>query len=135
MRTLLLFILSFVSIISFSQKTIVEGVVRDQVSGDLMPFVTIRFQNSKIGVISDTLGKYRIDTYYATDSLIFSFSGYITVKNHVELDENQTIDVEMPILSTDLEEVFVKAPQELPSTRLHQRLISHKHINNKEKLE
>ncbi|MEJ6776637.1 MAG: DUF5686 family protein [Crocinitomicaceae bacterium] len=135
MRTLLLFILSFISTISFSQKTVVEGVVRDQVSGNPMPFVTIRFQNSKIGVISDTLGKYRLDTYYATDSLVFSFSGYITVKNYVELDENQTIDVEMPILSTDFEEVFVKAPHELPSTRLHQRLISHKHINNKEKLE
>ena len=134
MRKFSLLILFFNSIISFSQKTIVEGVVRDQISGDPMPFVTVRFQYSKIGVITDTLGVYKLDTYYATDSIIFSFSSYITVKRYVNLDETQTIDVDMPILSTDFGEVLVKAPDELPSTQLHRRLIANKHINNKEKL-
>jgi len=135
MRTLLLFTFLLISTITFSQKTIVEGIVRDQVSGEPMPFVTVRFQNSKIGIITDTLGYYKLDTYYATDTLVFSFSGYLKVKRFVQTDEYQTIDVEMPILSTDFEEVFVKAPDELPSTRLHKRVIAHKHINNKEKLE
>ena len=135
MKTLLLFIFLVLSSVSFSQKTIVEGFVRDEVSGEPMPFVTVRFQNSKIGIITDTLGYYKLDTYYATDSLVFSFSGYLNVKRYVKIDETQSIDVAMPILSTDFEEVYVKAPDELPSTRLHKRVIAHKHINNKEKLE
>ena len=134
MRKLLLLTLFFTSVISFSQKTVIEGVVRDQLSGDPMPFVTVRFQNSKIGIITDTLGAYKLNTYYATDSIIFSFSSYITVKRSVKLDENQIINVDMPILSADFGEVFVKAPDELPSTQLHRRLIANKHINNKEKL-
>ena len=134
MRKLLIFIFLSISITSFSQKTIVEGVVRDQISGDPMPFVTVRFQNSKIGVITDTLGAYRLNTYYATDSIVFSFSSYVTVKHHVKLDEAQTINVEMPVLVANFGEVVVKAPDELPSTRLHRKLIANKHINNKQKL-
>ncbi|MDG1146662.1 MAG: DUF5686 family protein [Crocinitomicaceae bacterium] len=134
MRKLLIFIFLSISITSFSQKTIVEGVVRDQISGDPMPFVTVRFQNSKIGIITDTLGAYRLNTYYATDSIVFSFSSYVTVKHHVKLDEAQTINVEMPVLVANFGEVVVKAPDELPSTRLHRKLIANKHINNKQKL-
>ena len=135
MKTLTLFFILLIPIITLSQKTIVEGVVRDEISGEPMPFVTVRFQDSKIGTFTDTLGQYKLETYYGTDSLVFSFSGYLRVTKPVTLDIKQVIDVKLPVLSTDFEEVFVKAPDELPSTRLHKRLIAHKRINNKEKLE
>ena len=74
--TILIFLL-FSSILSFGQKTIVEGVVLDGISGEPMPFVAVRFLDSKIGTFTDTLGHYSFETYYATDTLIFSFSGFI----------------------------------------------------------
>ena len=120
---------------SLAQKTKVEGTVVDQVTGEPMPFVTVRFLNSKIGTLTDTLGKYSMETYYATDTLIFSFSGYLKVKKYVRMDETQIIDVLLPVLTTDYEEVTVKAPDEFPSTILHKKVIAHKNINNKEKLE
>ena len=70
-----------------------------------MPFVTVRFQNAKIGAITDSIGGYSIETYYATDSLIFTFSGYLKTMRFVELDTEQVIDVTLPVLSTDYEEV------------------------------
>jgi hypothetical protein len=130
------FILIFlVPLLSLAQKTKVEGTVVDQVTGSPMPFVKVQFLNSKIGAFTDTLGRYSIETYYATDTLVFSFSGYIRVKRHVDLDQAQIIDVLLPVLTTDYDEVTVKAPDELPSTTLHKKVIAHKEVNNKEKLE
>lgn len=119
----------------FSQKTMVEGVVIDGVSGQPMPFVTIRFQDSKIGTFSDTLGRYSFNTYYATDSLVFSFSGYITKTVSVVRDQSQEINIKLEVLQTEVEEVYVRPPDELPSTILHKKLVAHKPINNKEKLD
>jgi hypothetical protein len=119
----------------YSQTTKVEGTVADAITGEVMPFVTVRFQNAKVGAITDTLGKYSIVTYYATDSLTFSFSGYLKVSRYVQLDKEQIIDVMLPVLTVNYEEVVAKAPDELPSTTLHKKVIANKPINNKEKLE
>ena len=131
----LLFLLFLLPLFSNGQTTKVEGTVTDAITGEVMPFVTVRFQNAKVGTITDTLGKYSIESYYATDSLIFSFSGYLKVVEFVELDKEQVIDVMLPILTANYQEVVVKAPDEFPSTILHKKVIANKPINNKEKLE
>ena len=135
MKSIVLILLFLVPLISLAQKTKVEGTVVDQVTGEPMPFVTVRFLDSKIGTLTDSLGNYKMETYYATDTLVFSFSGYLRIKKHVRMDEAQVIDAILPVLSTDYEEVIVKAPDEFPSTILHKKVIAHKSINDKEKLE
>lgn len=112
----------------------VEGVVRDQLTGDPLPFVTVRFKESKIGAFTDTNGYYKLDTYYATDSLVFSFSGYITRTVKIQKDVAQEVNVILEVRQTDIEEVYVKPPDEFPSTILHKKVIAHKPINDKEKL-
>lgn len=113
----------------------VEGIVTDGESGQPMPFVTVRFQGSKIGTVTDTLGHYMLNTYYATDSLVFSFSGYLKTTAAVQKDKSQEINITLNILRTDIEEVIVRPPDEFPSTTLHKKVIAHKDINNKEKLD
>ena len=135
MKTDILILFLLLSLSTFGQKTIVEGVVTDQLTNEPMPFVMVRFQNSKIGTYTDTLGYYSFETYYATDSLEFSFSGYLKITKFVELDKEQTVHVTLPMLSTDYQEVLVKAPDEFPSTILHKKVIANKRINNKEKLD
>lgn len=135
MKILILISLILLPVHLFSQKTMVEGIVTDGVTGEPMPFVTVRFKDSKIGAITDTAGYYNFNTYYATDSLIFSFSGYVRQTVAVTLDESQEINIILEILQTDIEEVYVRPPDELPSTRLHKKVIAHKRVNNKEKLD
>ena len=60
---LLLLLLSTVSPISWSQKTKVFGTVTDGLSGEILPFVKVRFLNSKIGTTTDSIGNYELDTY------------------------------------------------------------------------
>ena len=120
--------------IVFAQQTKIQGVVTDQVTGEPMSFVKVFFLDSKIGTYTDSVGHYSIETYYATDSLRFVFTGYLTVTKKIEKDIAQEISIVLPVLTTDIEEVVARAPDELPSTRLHKRVIANKPINNKEKL-
>tara|TARA_B110000285_G_scaffold221175_1_gene273772 strand:+ start:5722 stop:8196 length:2475 start_codon:yes stop_codon:yes gene_type:complete len=135
MKLIFFFLFYFVSLCSIGQKTKVSGIVIDQLTGEAIPFVTVRFQNTKIGALTDTLGQYSLETYYATDSLLFTFSGYLKTTMYVELDTEQSFNITLKVLSSDFEEVLVRAPDELPSTILHKKVIAHKPINNKEKLD
>lgn len=134
-RLLILLLLLAASTQGWSQKTKVYGTVTDGLSGEALPFVKVRFLNSKIGTTTDSIGNYELDTYYATDTLMFYYMGYITVKEAVVKDQEQRIDVALPVAMADFEEVVVEAPDEWPSTTLHKKVIAHKDINNKEKLE
>lgn len=113
----------------------VEGIVTDGETGEPMPFVTVRFMDSKIGTFTDTNGYYSFNTYYATDSLVFSFSGYIKQVVPIVLDQSQEINITLKIQQTDVEEVYVRPPDEFPSTILHRKVVANKRINNKEKLD
>jgi hypothetical protein len=131
--TLLAF--TIIALASLAQKTKVEGQVTDAETGEAMPYVKVQFQDAKIGAITDFDGKYSIETYYATDSLLFSFSGYKRVTKKVVKDEAQLINVALPILITEFDEVVVRPPDEFPSVTLHKKMVANKDINNREKLD
>lgn len=119
----------------FGQKTVVSGVVKDASTGELLPFVKVQFMDAKVGALTNDSGYYRIETYYGTDSLIFSFSGYKKVVKSVKLDEEQEINAELSLLVTDFEEVVVRPPDEFPSTILHKKMVANKRINDRAKLD
>src|SRR5574343_549391 len=134
MNKLILYLLLVLSYNSFAQQTKVSGTIWDANNGQRMPFVKVQFKESKIGVISDTLGYFSIETYYATDSLVFSFPGYLTQIVKVNKDEIQEYTIRMSNKINEFDEVKILPPDEFPSTTLHKKVIAHKDINNKEKL-
>lgn len=134
MNKLFLYLLLVLSYNSFAQQTKVSGTIWDANNGQRMPFVKVQFKDSKIGVLSDTLGYFSIETYYATDSLVFSFPGYLTQVVKVNKDEIQEYTIRMSNKINEFDEVKILPPDEFPSTTLHKKVIAHKDINNKEKL-
>lgn len=135
MRCIVLLFFILISTVGISQQTTIKGKIIDGVTGEALPFAKVRFQNSKIGTISDSLGNFFLESYYATDSVTFSFTGYLTQTKKVKKDQINSFEIKLLVLTSDLEEVVVKAPDELPSTRLHKLVVANKSINNKEKLE
>lgn len=131
----LLFIFLILPVCLVAQQTKVSGHVTDATTGEPLPFVKVQFVDAKIGVYTDTSGFYQLETYYATDSLRFLFSGYVTQTVAVVLDQEQVINVNLDILTTEIEEIVVRPPDEFPSTILHKKVIKNKPINNREKLE
>lgn len=120
---------------SFGQQTKVTGVVRDKSTKEVIPGVRISFQHAKIGTVSDSLGQYRIETYYATDSLVFFYEEYRLVVKPVKRDQANEINVELELAENSLDEIVIRPPDEPLSTILHKRVIANKDANNKEKLD
>ena len=118
----------------FSQQTKVSGRVIDAATGEGMPDVRVQFQYSKIGVLTDSLGFYVLQSYYATDSVTYFMPEFRLVTKAVKKDHEQIIDVKLMESISDITEVTIKPPDEFPSTTLHKKVIAHNDANNKEKL-
>tara|TARA_B110000046_G_scaffold28052_1_gene28763 strand:+ start:59848 stop:62319 length:2472 start_codon:yes stop_codon:yes gene_type:complete len=116
----------------FSQKTIVSGVVTDGVTGETLPFVNLVFKNSKVGTSTDIDGKFRIETYYPTDSLQASFIGYKSLAKKVKRDEQQVIKFKLASGSVSVDEVVVTY-QGNPAHEILERVYNNKSANNREK--
>jgi hypothetical protein len=133
MRYLTLLIL-FTSLFTYGQKTSVSGQVTDLETGEAIPFANVFFKDSKIGTETDFDGNFELSSYYATDSLVVRFSGYKTAVVAVVKDQAQVINFRLETITQDIDEVVIKAPTEKPSTRLYNRVVKNKPINNKQKL-
>ena len=79
--------------------------VRPKPLFSILPVVKVKFLNSKVGALSDNLGNYRLETYYATDTLVVVFPGYLPQKKVIKLDEKQVIT----ILSLYLEKTLINS--------------------------
>mgnify|MGYP000339050483 FL=1 len=122
---------------SFGQKTKVYGVITDSKTKETIPFATVMFKGTKTGVTSDLDGKFVLESYYASDSIIVSFLGYASKTYFVKKDESQEIN---PVLSTadeTLNTFVVKAAKKIenPAHALIRKVIANKKINNRVKLD
>ncbi|MFT5666223.1 MAG: hypothetical protein ACI9DK_000402 [Vicingaceae bacterium] len=124
--------LILISTTLLGQKTIVSGAVTDAVTGETLPFVNIVFQKSKVGTSTDLDGRFRIETYYPTDSLQASFIGYSRVSKKVKQDAAQVINFKLSSGSVEVEEVVVTY-QGNPAHDILKRVYTNKSANNKEK--
>jgi hypothetical protein len=115
-----------------AQKTIVSGRVYDASTNEPLPFVNITFQNSKIGTTSNIEGRFLLDTYYATDSLVATFVGYKPAIVYIKKDVSQTIEIAMEPGEIVLNEVVIVYKGN-PAERILERVIENKAINNREK--
>src|SRR5690554_63149 len=135
MKWTLLFILILYLNLAFGQKTRVYGYVIEETTEEPIPFASVFFKNSKIGTETDLEGRFELETYYATDSLVVRASGFDSQTKKVILDQQQEINFVLGPHTLTTEEVVVRAPDEKPSTRLHKLIVKNKAINNKEKLD
>jgi hypothetical protein len=136
LKLIFFFLFSFISLESLhAQKTKVYGAVTDEETGEGLPFVRVYFYDSKIGTTSDSTGKYVLESYYATDSIVFTFLGYKNKVVKIKKDVSQELNCQLSFEVVETEEVVIRPPDEFPSTKLHKKLIANKDVNNKEKLD
>ena len=134
-RYLLMVMVAFGTLNGLAQTTRVVGRVVDATTGEGLPFVNIAFVDSKIGTITDMDGGYALETYYATDSIRVSFVGYVPASFKVKREQDQRIDISLEPSSVQLGEFEVRPPDENPAFAILRRVIAHKPVNNREKLE
>ncbi len=120
-----------------SQKTIVYGTVTDASTGEPLPFVNVGFKGTKIGTTTDFDGKYRIETYYVSDSLQISFVGFKPKVFYIKRDQTQEVNAALEEATTVLQAAVITGSKkdENPAHAILKQVIDNKEINNREKLD
>ena len=133
--TLLVIFISF-SFIVRGQNTIVSGTVTDAQTNQTLPFVSVSFPGTSIGVNSNNSGKYSITTGKTYTELKFSYIGYKTVTRIIIAGKDQVINVKMQSDVQTLATVRVVSGKKQryrnkdnPAVELIRQVIAHKAEN------
>ncbi len=120
---------------AFAQTTTVRGVIKDIVTGETLPYVTVTVPGTTIGNSADDDGRYAIKFTGAHSKLRFNFIGYLPVEVNVEPGKDQVIDVQMDVNEDMLEAVVVEGKRgryrnrDNPAVQLIRKVIEHKEEN------
>ncbi len=135
-RYLLFFILF--SVIAYAQKqTSVKGVITDSKTGEPLPFVTVMFNGTTLGVNTDFDGQYvlTVDSNKKYSTLKVSYLGYKTVLKDIQLGVGQVVNFKLQLEPKTLTEVTVKGKKQKyhnknnPAVDLIKKVIDHKSEN------
>ncbi len=137
----LLVLLQFVTGISvlYAQSiTSASGIVRDSVSGEPLSYVSVMFENSTIGAMTDDDGAFSLQNDKGLTRLVVSSLGYDNkVVNLKAGQKNNALNVLLRPTSFEIAEVVVKPKREKysrkdnPAVELIKKVIEHKNDNHR----
>lgn len=108
MKKAILHILLLLSAVGAWAQGVVEGMVRDSLTGAALQYASVGVVGTSLGASTDSHGRYRIDiTTDDSITLRFSFVGYRTTDRRVAVSGKRTVDVRLQPLARQLEGVEV----------------------------
>lgn len=108
MKKAILHILLLLSAVGAWAQGVVEGMVRDSLTGAALQYASVGVVGTSLGASTDSHGRYRIDiTTDDSITLRFSFVGYRTMDRRVAVSGKRTVDVRLQPLAQQLEGVEV----------------------------
>jgi len=104
LKVLFLFLVLALSVHAIAQEVKITGKVTDAIDGSSLPGVSIVIKGTTSGTVTDIDGKFSLSAN-AGATLEFSFIGYN--KQEVVIGAQRTLNVELKVASTGLNEVVV----------------------------
>ena len=92
-----------------SDKITLNGYVRDATSGEELIGVTVYFPESKKGMITNVYGFYSITVEKGTHLLTFSYVGYNTIDQTIELTANKELNIDLTPSIETMQEIVISA--------------------------
>lgn len=90
-------------------KFTISGYVKEDVSNELLPGVTVYIPSIKSGVVTNNYGFYSITLEQGTYDLVYRFIGFDAITNRVELNQDLVVDQFLKPSTIALEEVVIDA--------------------------
>lgn len=133
---LILFTIALLSLnfCGFSQSTVVQGIVKDSLSGKPIPYVKIKFQNGGAGGLTNFDGSFFIQTANPSDSIEVSSVGYKTLVFPVNAGISNDYEISLPAAIKSFDAVEIIAGEN-PAFEILRKVKENKKKNNPEKLE
>ena len=94
---------------AYAQKTIITGTVRDAVTKETLPYVSIFFNDTRIGTQTDIDGNFRISTNENYNQLKFNYVGYEILYKNIVVGQTQKLDILLKSNAQSLNEVTIIA--------------------------
>lgn len=134
---LLLFFFFTISGYIFSQNvTTIKGIVKDSLTKEPLPFVTIQFDKTTNGIFTDNDGEFKLSNRGAQTQVSVSFIGYKTKTFTVPLGKITTKEILLVSEDLTLKEVIIRPKKEKyskknnPAVELIEKVIANKDKNN-----
>ncbi|GAA4201789.1 DUF5686 and carboxypeptidase-like regulatory domain-containing protein [Pedobacter jeongneungensis] len=125
-----------VQVNAFAQRTVVSGTVRDAVTKETLPNVSVFFKDTQIGTQTDINGKYTIVSPNPQSELSFNYVGYRTVFKNIVASATQEFDIALVPDARALDEVVIVGGKKVryrnkdnPAVELIRQVIAHKDEN------
>ena len=109
----------------------IRGVVTDSITHEPLMYITVQYEGTGVGAITNGQGEYQVETRHGLNELTFSAIGYITKKIKVSTDMKR-LDVQLAPADIQLAEVVVKPKREKysrknnPAVKFMKKVIEHK---------
>src|ERR1700754_4637499 len=139
LKIFILILFLFSSSIAFAQITKVSGTVTDAKTKQTLPFVSVSFVNSTIGVSSDDQGKYALESATPYTQIKVSYVGYKPLILTVTPGKEQVLNIRLFSVDQQLNEVVIKSGKKAryrnkdnPAVELIRQVIAHKDENRPE---
>lgn len=104
----ILFLILLIPTTGFSQNFTLSGVVKDSVSGELLPGASVYTKGQKYGAMTDFDGKYELSLPAGTYEIEVYFYGYNTLNKTVKITGNQSLDFPVSSATEQLEAIVLK---------------------------
>ncbi len=112
-KEIILSLLSFFVCCSvFGQNTTIKGFVKDSVTGEPLPYVSILFTGTTAGTTTNEEGLFSYSTQTSSTEVEFSYMGYQTKTVKVNRGRTNTLNVLMVSTDIALNEVVIKPKRE-----------------------
>ena len=117
---------------SFAQ---IQGVVKDEDTGEPIPFVNIFYEGKGVGCISDIDGRFKVDKMVEWKELTFSSVGY-TTKTVPITAKTEYLNVSLKVMDHTLDEVVVRPKREKysrknnPAVELMKKVVASKELDD-----
>ena len=115
-----------------AQEIVVQGKVTDASSGDPIPFATVQFKGTTVGITTDFDGNFILFTALKADSILVTSVGYKPRTKAVKPGK-QVINFQMEEEIKSLKEVVIAAGEN-PAFELLRRVVQNKSHNDKRNL-
>lgn len=106
--------------VSVWAQGVVEGTVRDSLSGEVLPYTAVGWLGTNTGATTDAQGRYRLQVG-ASDSITlqYSYVGYRTVERRLVVRGTVTVDVALYPMAQHLEGVEIVTQKQQSGTFTH----------------
>src|SRR6185436_7097105 len=109
----LILLLFFSPVVINAQSHSIYGTIRDSISGEVIPGVTISIASQKGGVLTNSYGFYSIKVSKGKNKLLFTHIGYGVLEKEIDLNADVQLDILFVISKpANLQEVVVSANRE-----------------------